>query len=111
MERLLAVVVALSLFPNVVFALNMDDVVNGVCECRKEYHNRSKEIMDAMIKAQASGDRSKMKAIQDEIIVITDAMSRCFDKLANKYPEIDKSEKLQEELEAKADEKCPGPEN
>ena len=82
MEKLIAVVVALSLFPNVVFAFNMDEVVNGVCECRKEYHIRSKETMDAMIKAQASGDRSKMKAIQSEILAITDAMTRCFDNLA-----------------------------
>ena len=111
MEKLIAIVVALSLFPNMVFAFNMDEVVNGVCECRKEYLSRSKETMDAMIKAQASGDRSKMNAVQSEILAITDAMTRCFDSLAIKYPEIDKSEKLQEELEAKADEKCPGPEN
>ena len=111
MEKLLAVVVALSLFPNVVFAFNMDKVVDGVCECRKEYLIQSKKIMDAMNKAQASGDRSKMKAIQSEITAVTDAMDLCFDNLAKKYPEIDKSEKLQEELEAKADEKCPGPEN
>jgi hypothetical protein len=111
MEKLIAVVVALSLFPNVVFAFNMDEVVDGVCECRKEYFIQSKKMMDAMNKAQSSGDRSKMKAIQSEESAVTDAMTRCFDNLAKKYPEIDKSEKLQEELEAKADEKCPGPEN
>ena len=71
----------------------------------------SDSLEHAMNKAQASGDRSKMKAIQSEILAVTDAMTRCFDDLAKKYPEIDKSEKLQEELTAKADEKCPGPEN
>jgi hypothetical protein len=111
MEKLLAVVVALSLLPNVVFAFNIDEVVDGVCECRKEYLIQSKKIMDAMNKAQASGDRSKMKAIQSEITAVTDANALCYDNLAKKYPEIDKSEKLQEELEAKADEKCPGPGN
>jgi len=111
MRKVLVVIIALSLFPNVVFAFNMNEIVDGVCECRKAYINRSKEIMDAMIKAQASGDKSKMEAVQKEILAVTDAMTRCFDKLAKKYPEIDKSEKLQEELEARADEKCPGPEN
>lgn len=111
MAKLLAAVVALALFPSMVFAFNMDKVVDGVCECRKEYINQSEKIMDAMAKAQASGDRSKMKAVQDDILAVTEAMTRCFDKLAKKYPEIDKSEKLQEEVEAKADEKCPGPEN
>ena len=111
MEKLIAVVVALSLFSNVVFAFNMDEVVDGVCECRKEYIIQSKKIMDAMNKAQSSGDSSKMEAMQSEITAVTNAMTECFDKLAEKYPEIDKSEKLQEELEAKADEKCPGPEN
>jgi hypothetical protein len=52
-----------------------------------------------------------MKAIKSEEFAVTEAMTRCFDNLAKKYPEIDKSDKLQEELEAKADEKCPGPEN
>ena len=110
MKKLLVVIVALSLFPNVVFAFNMEEVVDEVCECRKEFHIQSKKTMDAMNKAQASGDMSKMKAMQSEVIAVTEAMTRCFDDLAKKYPEIDKSEKLQEELMAKADEKCPGPE-
>ena len=110
MEKLLVVIVVLSLFPSVVFAFNMDKVVDGVCECRKEYHIQSKKMMDAMKKSQASGDRSKMKDMQSEILAVTEAMTRCFDDLAKKYPEIDKSEKLQEELMVKADEKCPGPE-
>ena len=37
--------------------------------------------MDAMIKAQASGDKSKMKAIQSDILAITDAMTRSFDNI------------------------------
>lgn len=110
MKKLLVVVVALSVFPNVVFAINMEKVVDSVCECRKEYFVQSKKMMDAVKKAQASGDMSKMKAIQSDVKAVTDAMGACFDKLANKYPEIDKSEKLQEEVMAKADEKCPGPE-
>ena len=110
MKKLLVVIVALSLFPNVIFAFSMEEVVDGVCKCRKEYLIQSKKNMDAMNEAQASGDMSKMKAVQSEVNAITEAMTRCFDDLAKKYPEIDKSEKLQEELEAKADEKCPGPE-
>jgi len=89
----------------------MDEVVDGICECRKEFHIQSKKTMDAMNKAQASGDKSKMKATQSEILAVTDAKTRCFDDLAKKYPEIDKREKHQEELMAKADKKCPGPEN
>jgi len=110
MKKLLVVIIALSLFPNVVFAFSMEDVVDGICECRKEYHILSKKMMDAMNKAQASGDMSKMKAVQSEGIAAVTSMKRCFDGLAKKYPEIDKSEKLQEELMAKADKKCPGPE-
>ena len=109
MKKLLVVLVALSIYPNVVSALNMGEVVDGVCECRKAYLIRSTKNMDAMNKAQASGDMSKMKAVQDEAIAITEEMSQCFDVLAEKYPEIDESEKLQDELMAKADEQCPGP--
>ena len=109
MIKFIVIIVSLSIFPNVVFAFSMEEVVDGVCECRKEYHFQSKKAMDAMKKAQASGDMSKMKTVQREVIAVTEAMTQCFDDLAKKYPEIDKSEKLQEELEAKADEKCPGP--
>ena len=110
MKKLLMVVVAVSLSANVAFAINMEEAVDGVCECRKEFHIQSKKMMEEMKKAQASGDMSKIKAMQSEVIAVTDAMTRCFDKLAEKYPEIDKSEKLQKELMAKSDEKCPGPE-
>ena len=43
------------------------------------------------------------------MMAVTNAATRCFDDLAKKYPEIDKSEKLQEEVMAKAEEKCPNP--
>lgn len=109
MKKLLMIVVAFSLSANVAFAFNMDKAVEDACSCYEEYHKHSKKMMDAMNKAQASGDMSKMRAMKSEVTAVTDALTKCFDDLAEKYPEIDKSEKLQEEVMAKVDEKCPNP--
>jgi len=109
MKKLLMVLAAFSLFANVAFAVNTDKVAEGVCKCLEEPHNQARKTMELMNKAQASGDMSQIMAMQDEIMAVTNAATRCFDDLAKKYPEIDKSEKLQEEVMAKAEDKCPNP--
>ena len=109
MKKLLMVLAAFSLFANVVFAFNMEKAAEEVCKCREEYLNQRRKTMELMNKAQASGDMSQIRAMQGEMMAVTNAATRCFDDLAKKYPEIDKSEKLQEEVMAKAEEKCPYP--
>ena len=47
--------------------------------------------------------------MQSKGIAVADEATRCFEELAKKYPEMDKSEKLRDEVMVKADKKCPNP--
>ena len=109
MKKFLVVLVAISLFPNVAFAFNVEQAVEDVCACREEYLKQTEKKMELMNKVQASGDMSQIEAMKSEGIAAADAATRCFEKLGKKYPEMDKSEKLRDEVMAKADKKCPNP--
>ncbi len=109
MKKLLMVLAAFLLFANVVFAFNVEKVAEEVCKCFEEGDNLGRKNKELMNKAQASGDMSQIRAMEGETKAVLNAVTRCLDDLAKKYPEIDKSEKLQEEVMAKAEEKCPNP--
>lgn len=82
---------------------------DDVCKCLEEPYQQASQAMQNISSAQASGDHSSLIAAQGEMMGVLSASGRCFDVLARKYPEIDKSTELQQKVMSLADKKCPNP--
>ncbi len=109
MKKLLIILAALPLFANVAFAANTEKAAEDVCQCLDKPYDQARKILKLVNKAQASGDMSQIMAAQGEMMAVANAATRCFENLAKKYPEIDKKKKLQNEVMAKVEAKCPNP--
>ena len=102
----------LSLMMNLAFAgPDLDAAAQDVCICLEAPYAQAATAMQLISQAQASGDMSQLMAAQGEMMAVIDASSECFEELPEKYPEIDQSDALQDEVMARADELCPNPMN
>ena len=88
---------------------NLQEATDDVCHCMEGPNKKAMEIMRQMSKAQASGDMSKMTLNQGEMMNVMSEATRCFERLPEKYLEIDKSEELQNRVMAMAEKQCPNP--
>lgn len=88
---------------------DLNEAANGVCECLEEPYAQAQQVIDMVGAAQSSGDMSALMAAQGEMMGVISASNRCFEALAAKYPDINQSEALQQQVMAIADEQCPNP--
>lgn len=88
---------------------DLDQASNDVCKCLEAPHNQAKKAMELLHQAQASGDMSQLMSAQGEMMGVLSESNRCFEGLAKKYPEIDRSNELQNKVMAMAEQKCPNP--
>ena len=88
---------------------NLNEAAEDVCECLKEPYAQAKKAMDLINTAQKSGNMASLVAAQGEMMSVMSSSNRCFDALSVKYPDIDKSSELQDQVMKFADKKCPNP--
>ncbi|MCW9051660.1 MAG: hypothetical protein OQJ91_05010 [Motiliproteus sp.] len=110
MKRLLCSLLLLVPFPpSLLAASNLDEAANDVCKCLEAPYAQAEKAMALVQQAQASGDMSQLMAAQGDMMGVISASGRCFEGLSKKYPDIDRSPELQDQVMAKADQKCPNP--
>ena len=90
-------------------APNLNEAADGVCECLKEPYAQAQKAMELIDTAQQSGDMSALVSAQGEMMGVINASNQCFETLAQKYPKIDQSEELKEQVMEIAEEQCPNP--
>ena len=82
---------------------------NDVCACLKAPYAKVEESLVLINKAQASNNQAQLLAAQSEIISVVRKSMECFQTLSSKYPKINQSETLREQVMQAADEQCPNP--
>ncbi len=88
---------------------DLNAAAEDVCLCLEEPYAQAQQAMELISAAQASGDTSALIAAQGEMMGVIGASAQCFEALPAKYPEINQSQELQQQVMAIADEKCPNP--
>ncbi len=110
MKKLFIAITALPLFTSLAFAgPDMNAAAKDVCKCLEGPNSQATRFMELAAEAQASGEQSELMAAQDDMKGIMEETSRCFGALPDKYPEIDKSEELRQEVMTMAYKQCPNP--
>lgn len=100
----------LSLATSLTFAApNLQDATNDVCQCLEEPNNQAKQLIELFNQAQASGDISQVVAAQGDLMKVIKASEKCFKRLPEKYPDIDKSKELQKQVMDMTAQQCPNP--
>ena len=90
-------------------APDLNEAAGDVCDCLEAPYAQAQQAMELIGAAQASGDMSALIAAQGEMMGIINASGQCFESLTQKYPEINQSEELQQQVMNIADEQCPNP--
>lgn len=90
-------------------APDLNEAAGDVCDCLEEPYAQVQKAVELNNAAKASGDMSALMAAQGEMMGVINASNQCFDALRQKYPEINQSEELQQQVMNKADELCPNP--
>tara|TARA_R110002074_G_scaffold153804_1_gene309086 strand:- start:25 stop:378 length:354 start_codon:yes stop_codon:yes gene_type:complete len=90
-------------------ASDLNKAAEDVCDCLEEPYAQVHKAMELISAAQASGDMSALMAAQGEIVGVINAFNQCFDSLKAKYPEINKSKELQQQVMNVANKQCPNP--
>lgn len=88
---------------------DLNKASDDACKCLEEPYSQAKKAMELIISAQTSGDYKALVSAQGEMMGILKASNQCFDALSVKYPEIDKSTELQNQVMKIVEEKCPNP--
>ena len=108
--KILFIITVLSLFINLAIASpNLEEATKDVCACLEEPHNKARQALELIKKAQASGDMSQIMVAQGDMMGVISASTRCFERLPEKYPEIDKSDELKSRVMDMAEKQCPNP--
>lgn len=90
-------------------ASDLNQAATDACACLKEPYAQIEKVMGMVQEAQASGDVSKIMAMQGEMMGSLSATQTCFDGLTKKYPDIDQDEKLKKQVMEIAEKQCPNP--
>jgi len=90
-------------------AANIDQAAADACLCMKAPYSELSNALVLAKEAQKTGDMSKLMAIQQQIMTTLKASTGCFEGLSKKYPEIDKSDELKEQVVKKTKKMCPSP--
>jgi len=110
MNTLRFAAVLLPLFSSLAYAgPNLDEAAKGLCKCLVEPYKLMNRTSTQFKQAQASGDMSKLTAIQGEMMEVMNASQPCFDALSKKYPKIDQSDPLKKQVMEIAEKQCPSP--
>lgn len=92
-----------------VFAQDIDAAAKDACKCLEAPYELTEKILGELSAAQASGDYSLLLEKQTEIDKIAEDSNQCFIGLQSKYPDIDKSTELQQQVMKVVEQKCPSP--
>ena len=103
------VLLALMHHANVCLTANLEQAANDGCECLKTPHAKMEELAPVVQEAMDTQDMSKIMALQGEMMQVIDGSNECFGELKKKYPEIDQSDELREEVTNLMKQKCPRP--
>lgn len=88
---------------------DLNEAADDVCECLKAPYAQVQMALELIAAAQASGDTSALVAAQGEMMGVINASNQCFQTLAIKYPEINQSPELQDQVMNIAEQQCPNP--
>ena len=99
----------LSLPVSTVMAANIDAAAKDACKCLEAPYGEVEKAMKFVEEAQASGDMSKLMALQGDMMAVMNSTSKCFEGLSKKYTKIDKDPDLQAKVMEKVDKLCPNP--
>lgn len=88
---------------------DLQAATDEVCKCLEEPYKIAKQSLEKINQAKTSGDFSELMAAQGNMMAVIDASAKCFDALPGKYPQIDKSEELQNKVMQMAEKQCPNP--
>ena len=106
----LLITIMLVLFCSLAWATpDLNEAAGDVCDCLEAPYAQAQQAMELISAAQASGDMSALIAAQGEMVGVINASNQCFEALAEKYPEINQSEELQQQVMNMSDEQCPNP--
>ncbi|MFT5677246.1 MAG: hypothetical protein ACI808_003198 [Paraglaciecola sp.] len=109
MSKLLIAIILVPFCSLVWAAPDLNEAAEDACDCLEGPYAEVQKVMELIAAAQASGDMAASTASQGEIMGVINAGNKCFEALTEKYPEINQSEKLQEQLMNIADKQCPNP--
>lgn len=103
------VLLALMHHANAGLTANLEQAAEEGCECLKAPHAKMEELAPVVQEAMETQDMSKITALQGEMMQVIDGSNECFGELKKKYPEIDQSDELKEEVTYIMKQKCPRP--
>ena len=109
MRILIAICCSIFLFVNTAWAVNLDQAAADACGCTKEPYAEMERLKGVLQQAMASGDYSQMMKLEGDFAGLQDRAMKCYDKLRAKYPEIDGSQELQDQVAVRMDKLCPAP--
>lgn len=103
------ILLALMHHAKVGLTVNLEQAADDGCGCLKAPHGKIEELAQVVQEAMDTQDMSKIMALQDEMMQVIDGSNECFGELKKKYPEIDQSDELKEEVTNLMKQKCPRP--
>jgi hypothetical protein len=92
-----------------VVAANQDQAADDACTCAQEPYAQMERLKDVLQQAMESGDYSQLVKLEGDFAGLQDRAMSCYNSLKAKYPEIDNSPQLQDEVIARMQQKCPAP--
>lgn len=88
---------------------DLKQATKDTCKCLEAPYAQLEKAMEIISAAQTSGDMSQMMVAQGEMMGVLGASTQCFERLAQKYPEIDQSDELKQEVMDATEKECPKP--
>jgi|GEM_PF-4407319 len=84
-------------------------VTDNICRCLEWPYTAMSDATEDVRQAQINGNFSKIQAVQNSLLSITQSAESCIIAVMDKYPSIDQSLVLQEKVLEKLEGQCPSP--
>ena len=92
-----------------VAAANLDQAASDACQCAQEPYAQMEQLKGVVQQAMASGDYAQMMKLEGDFAGLQDRAMSCYNDLKAKYPDIDSSPELQDQVVQRMHQKCPPP--
>ncbi len=90
-------------------APDLTNAATDACKRLEAPYAQTTIAMDAIKKAQQSGDMAKLLKLQQQMMAVLQASTGCFEALSKKYPEIDQDDELKKQVTNLTQQMCPNP--
>lgn len=90
-------------------AADLKQAASDACQCLETPYAQVSVAMKTAKQAKKSGDVAKLVESRKRIIEVIEESASCFEALSTKYPDIDQSDDLKQQVVTLTQQMCPNP--